>query len=389
MSHASPNAGGRRPELDGLRSIAILLVMAQHYLVDPLSAAPQTPLVRAILLPGGLAWSGVDLFFVLSGYLVGGILIAHRDASTFFRTFYIRRAFRILPLYLVFLAVCWLLAPPVWHVPRPPLFPYLTFLQNFWMAAAGTLGPTALAVTWSLAVEEQFYLTLPAMIRLVDPARLWRVLAFCIMGAPLVRLVLNVAFGEAAVFASHVLLFTRMDTLMLGVLVAWLQHRRIAIPRRLLDVIWLVSLAGVAAWRWNASARPIPLLWAVFTYDVVAVFYASTLLIVLRGGFRFLRHRALAYTGLISYALYLLHEPVDLLLHRMVPVTRTWQDLLLIAAAFVVTYALAALSWQLMEKPLVARGHRYRYAEAPAGPESVDATIAPVAPSPPAVGGLA
>src|SRR5258708_5235695 len=94
---------GRRAELDGLRGLAILLVMYQHYVNGPIKPAVGS-LLDYVLLPGRLAWTGVDLFFLLSGYLIGGLLLQNRDSLTYFKTFYVRRAYRILPLYLVCLA---------------------------------------------------------------------------------------------------------------------------------------------------------------------------------------------------------------------------------------------------------------------------------------------
>src|SRR6202022_4240957 len=96
------NLRGRIPELDGLRGVAIAMVVAHHYFLEPIQASPGTWLshVQAV---GRLAWSGVDLFFVLSGFLIGGILLDARDSPRYFGTFYRRRFARILPLYVVVL----------------------------------------------------------------------------------------------------------------------------------------------------------------------------------------------------------------------------------------------------------------------------------------------
>ena len=122
------------------------------------------------------AWRGAELslFFVLSGFLIGGILLDATGSTRYFRTFYARRAFRILPLYgLVtglFLAshfplICSLLQHEC-SASEIPLASYPTFTQNFWIAYLGTWGlNSGEVVTWSLAVEEQFYLTIPIIIR--------------------------------------------------------------------------------------------------------------------------------------------------------------------------------------------------------------------------------
>jgi peptidoglycan/LPS O-acetylase OafA/YrhL len=92
----------RIPELDGLRGIAILLVLAHHAVFD---APTHSTLLSRIFGVGRMSWSGVDLFFVLSGFLIGGILLDQRNSNGFFKTFYLRRAFRILPLYFIVVAL--------------------------------------------------------------------------------------------------------------------------------------------------------------------------------------------------------------------------------------------------------------------------------------------
>src|SRR5271169_4750825 len=96
----------RIPQLDGMRGLAILLVLIWHFVVVPTAAGPHhSVLARVILRVGLLTWSGVDLFFVLSGFLIGGILIEAKHSRNYFRTFYVRRAFRILPIYLLLVVV--------------------------------------------------------------------------------------------------------------------------------------------------------------------------------------------------------------------------------------------------------------------------------------------
>src|SRR5271156_520252 len=164
----------RIPQLDGLRGLAILLVMIWHFIATP-NATHQTLFARAVTDVFRLTWSGVDLFFVLSGFLIGGILIDAKDARNYFRTFYMRRVFRILPIYfllvllylLVWTAATGPRASLVETLGRPmPWFLYFTFTQNFWLAHH-SWDLVYLAATWSLAVEEQFYLILPAIIRIL------------------------------------------------------------------------------------------------------------------------------------------------------------------------------------------------------------------------------
>src|SRR5580704_14894457 len=187
----------RIPELDGLRGIAIGMVIFFHVVTLAIAARPTLPL-GYILATTRLFWSGVDLFFVLSGFLIGGILLDARDSPNYFKTFYVRRFCRILPLYFLFIG---LVATAYQFVYRPigaplngifegrlPWYWYFSFAQNLRMAKLNTTGAAIMSVTWSLAVEEQFYLVLPAIVRFVRRSALPYVFIAGIVIAPLVRL---------------------------------------------------------------------------------------------------------------------------------------------------------------------------------------------------------
>src|SRR5665213_604282 len=161
----------RIPELDGLRGMAILLVMVGHYF--------SVPGVGAVSLLNGywfrLGWTGVDLFFVLSGFLIGGILLDARGSSNYFKTFYARRFFRIIPLYYAWILLYVVLAPvvrmffsdrigPVQRVDGS-ILAHLFFLQNFHEFLKSGASFWWFSSTWSLAVEEQFYLVAPLLVR--------------------------------------------------------------------------------------------------------------------------------------------------------------------------------------------------------------------------------
>ena len=157
---AIPDWSKRIPALDGLRGIAILLVLMYHSVCRGRSRLPW-PVHAA----GRLTWTGVDLFFVLSGFLIGGILLDAKASPRYFNTFYIRRVYRIFPLYFLVTGFVLLLyarfhlQPAEWHGPLPWLR-YLTFTAN-----AVYPGITDLGMMWSLCIEEQFYLVIPFVIR--------------------------------------------------------------------------------------------------------------------------------------------------------------------------------------------------------------------------------
>src|ERR687886_2107509 len=202
----------RYPELDGLRGVAILMVVAYHYDLAPFL-------------------SGVDLFFVLSGFLLGGILLDKQEASNYFKAFYARRFCRILPLYFVCLLVFLILLPVTlgWLFGDPfemllgdplPIWSYFTFTHNFAMAQLGGWGTLWLTHTWSLAVEEQFYLFLPFFLRSFSREKLPYLLVGLILSAPLLRAFLY-EFHPHGDLAFYVLMPCRADALLLGVLCAY------------------------------------------------------------------------------------------------------------------------------------------------------------------------
>jgi peptidoglycan/LPS O-acetylase OafA/YrhL len=372
------NATRRIPALDGLRGLAILSVLAWHYVAStlPWDTAGQ----RAGHAALAYAWAGVDLFFVLSGFLIGGILLDHARARNLLAVFYARRALRILPLYWAVLAAYAasraFLAPHLpdgasaWlHANPHPLWTYLTFGQNI---ATGLFSPHVaepgwLNVTWSLAVEEHFYLVVPLAF-LALPARLlpWALATIVALGPAVRALVLDRLAPEAGLY---VLTPCRVDTIVLGVLCAWAVRRprvRAALrPARL----WAVAVALAAA---LAAAQVVDVgrAFALFGYSAVGLLSACVLLLALvdeRGPLAaVLRSAALQRAGGVAYGLYLLHQPVQGLAHALVlgaaPRLGTAAEAAVTAGAFAASFALAELSWRVLERPLVALGQRLRYA---------------------------
>jgi peptidoglycan/LPS O-acetylase OafA/YrhL len=383
----TPGDAARRarvPELDGIRGAAILLVIVWHYVHLHASPAPGTLWAKVNILFRA-TWTGVDLFFVLSGFLIGGILMAQRDSPAYYRAFYLRRFCRILPLYAVFLLVCAALRPePVrealptvgWmFVPDFPLLSHATFTQNLAMAWLGRFANQALNITWSLAVEEQFYLLLPFLIRAVPPRRIPALAGALIGGGVLLRCALYAAAPERAGFWCYVLLPCRWDPMFLGVLAAWALRQevwraRLARAGGLLKGLWLalaalLAVACLKAWI-VIMAPPVTLA----GYTLLGLFYALTLVLVVAGHVPWaaaaLRHPLLARLGVISYGVYLLHETVNGALHGLLrgarPDFTTAPAMLVTGLSLAVTLALAELSWRWFEGRWVAWGQeRFPY----------------------------
>jgi peptidoglycan/LPS O-acetylase OafA/YrhL len=387
------NLSGRIPELDGLRGVAIGMVLVFHYFELTWITQPGT-LAAYLQAAARLTWSGVDLFFVLSGFLIGGILLDARTSTNYFRVFYRRRFFRIVPIYAVVLLIFTLLLAAqrmhgdgfTWLTANAlPWYSYWTFTQNFWMAHAGNLGGNTLAITWSLAIEEQFYLTLPLLVRLF-PGRQLTILALAgIAAAPVIRVTIGLIWRHNWV-ARFALMPGRADALLLGVLAAILLRdarwrERIQRSGRMFPVLIAVFLLGLATMtKWSASVGSAAVQSVGYTW--LALFYVSVLLYALtRPGSvvsRALRWQWLGWLGGIAYGAYLLHQMIQgllfALLWRTDPLIKGCKTLLTAIAALLLTLVIARLSWDYFEHPLVRIGHRsgYKFA-APATQETLSA----------------
>jgi len=379
-----PNWSARIPALDGLRGVAILLVLLRHAIFGVSSVQgieTHSRLTFLFLAAGQLTWSGVDLFFVLSGFLIGGILLDARPSPRYFQTFYLRRVYRILPLYFVVICLSLLshllaeFSPGRAARTSPLPFPwwtYLLFIQNFWMAHLGTFGPSGIGITWSLAIEEQFYLSVPLLIRKVRPRNLVIVLLMVIVCAPWLRVLLHSSMMYPGL-ASYVLMPTRVDALCLGVLAAllvrnvtfwqWLNSHR--------SILWSVTLlcfAGTCYMTWQGyDALSLPM--TTWGFSWLAVYYTCILLLAVLPGRGIvqgiLTNKTLMWLGTVAYCSYLIHVAMMNALRH--PLKVHFGDYPVAAwltggiLGMLLTLSIAALSYKYFEKPLLRRGHQYTY----------------------------
>ena len=340
----TPAACDHLPELDGLRGLAILFVLIFHYDADLPLRLPLPPILWG--------WSGVDLFFVLSGFLITRILIRTRERANYFRGFYIRRALRIFPLYYSVLAVCGLLA---WMVPAlRTMFPsahdqffHWLYLSN-WVPLLNTADQRPIAHFWSLAIEEQFYWVWPFVVWKLRPRSLPAVAASGVAAALVLRLLLYGTATDPFVYRSAI---CRMDGLMAGALCAILATRpgftdwvrqRLALLLCASVIIWELAVAGGARWHDH------------FTYTIgFTLFDASYALLLLylvhAGGwlqkaFRSKLPRAL---GRYSYGIYVFHQIVYYAFKEYHVAPRGWPVLV---SSLGISLALAVASYELMEK---------------------------------------
>lgn len=365
----------RITKLDGVRGVAILLVLVYHYFLCELVS--QKGLASRVSHAFSLSWSGVDLFFVLSGFLIVGILLDHRASSNYFWVFYARRICRIFPVYFLILGsfAClsltslsrspsfeWLLHGAL------PLWSYVSFTQNLFMGARGDFGAGWLGVTWSLAVEEQFYLVIPVLIYFLPRRASVCVLLLGILAAPLLRY-------EAPGFRAFVDTPWRSDSILSGALLAFLVRWPpfIVWVRKNPNVLWS-AFAGLLLGAAVLTKRPALL--GVLNQSWLAGLYATFVLIAyLDNGSvigKVLEWPVLVWFGRLSYGIYMYHQVANGLLHALirhrVPQIRVLADAGITLLALCITLVMAALSYRFFEAPFLRLGHQVRYGTEPQSP---------------------
>lgn len=336
------------PQLDGLRALAILMVFVHHAYAVP------------------LLWSGVDLFFILSGYLITNILLRDSARMTFgalLRHFYRRRAQRILPAYALALALIALFSTANWR----QLWPfYAFFLQNL-PYAFHWVGFGPLIPLWSLAVEQHFYLVWPFLVFFLPRRALVPTLLGILVAVPLLRALCTPLFAFPE--AIYVLTPFRIDTMVAGALAALLLPRLHA--QHTLRWAQLAMVLGLCAYALLARSPAFrrgenTVLFNTWGYTlnivILGALFVWTALASERSWlYRVLSSRALRLLGRVSYTFYLLHLLVLTRVAAMVPAA------LVPLAGFAGTFALALLSWHLLEKPVLALGgHETAAARSPA-----------------------
>lgn len=332
--HARAPKQSRITQLDGIRAIAILAVYLHHAFAIK------------------LLWMGVDLFFILSGFLITGILLEHKrqPIGTYFREFYSRRVRRILPPYLLFMVITTILFGAVWM--RHAI--YYGMMMNF-LVAFGKPEPPTLTVLWSLAVEEQFYLLWPFAVYFLNEAVLtWTAGALMIV-VPALRWLCTPHF--AVHWPVYTLTPFRADLLVVGALLAlaWIHHRR-RIERYgaygLLLVPVAASLLYVISSRYRITTYSNDRIGNVVIYEASLLACTGIILWALSGrGVGVLKLGPVRYLGRISYTFYLISSTI---LFEMD--SRFFHGRHLLANAivsFLLIVLYSTLSWYLMELPIL------------------------------------
>ena len=371
MSDTTIAAGrrlGRLPALDGVRGVAVLLVMALHV---GLMLRPGTGLA-----PGGLI--GVDMFFVLSGFLITSLLLDERSVTggVSMRAFYMRRALRLLPALFALMAVQFGYAlaknvPVQTEIKR--LLPIIFYVSN-WAQSMGGHVPKELGHTWTLAVEEQFYLVWPAVVLLlVHFVRSRRgvvsLLTLGIIASALIRAWIW-KYGSHWP-AAYMRTAARADGLLMGALAAFLWRWNALAVRWVRAVAW-AAVAGLVVMvpLWKATSSG--MFYGGFT--VAAFGTAAIIVAVALGGWRLERLfalRPLRAVGRVSYGLYLWHVFIITVIGAELPKwSRSERALLAVVLSAIAT----VLSWWLVEAPFLRLKERFvRRARTPGPPVAAEA----------------
>lgn len=363
------SAPRRIVELDGLRGIAILFVVSFHYINNQLVDRTDS-LSKAIAKATSFGWVGVDLFFVLSGFLIGSILIANKSSENYFKTFYVRRLVRIVPNYFLLLIVF----VAIWNLPyfasnyflagqqEIPLWSYFLMVHNFYMASFHSLGNDALSITWSIGIEEQFYIIFPFIVFFAKRSWLPWILGLLIVSA----------IGVRSLFEhwipKYVLLPSRMDGLSIGFLIAYFNytgalqtHKQKIISSLTIVLFCVLAACAYLYWRYTDLGSSKHTFFAI-AFGILVV-YALALPKTWFGAI--LRNRALVWVGTISYSLYLFHYMILGLVHHFTGQTgigiADFQDVIFSIVAFALSLFISWTVFNLLEQPMVKIGKRFKY----------------------------
>lgn len=360
----------RISEIDGLRGIAILLVISFHYVNNQLTEV-STTVGRFLYKITSFGWTGVDLFFVISGFLIGGILLRSNKSRSSLQSFFIRRFLRIIPNYYLILIVFGIifnvksLEGSIFLTSNQsiPFWSYFLMVHNFYMAALENMGNPALSVTWSIGIEEQFYLILPFLLILVPERFIPKMLFFFILLANIMRL------NYSSWIPPYVLLPCRADSIALGVLLAFIHHKhtlhrwleRYEKHLKVLLGFSLLLMAFLFLSFQDLGVTKHTLIAVVFTIVFAFAMGKETGIVK-----KILSFPLLTYIGKISYSLYLTHYFILGLAHYLCSGKphigiENIEDIYISITALLVSISLSIVIFKYLETPIVEYGKRFKY----------------------------
>lgn len=377
---ATPHRAVHIPVLDGLRGLAILLVIVFHFTV---SDSNNGALRRSVLYLTGAGWVGVDLFFVLSGFLITTILYQAKESDGFFRNFYMRRVLRIFPLYYGVLLVAFGIAPLFHKVAVDNQWALWLYLTNF-----VPVNHSSFVHFWSLAVEEQFYMVWPAVVFVLNRRALMGVCGAMMLAALVARIV-RVSTGSNAELTYYAT-YCRMDSLAVGALIALVALAPGGIAALARPAKWVGAIAGaflVGMYVWNRGFfhpympyKPHVthldggMVVQTVGYSLLGLFFGAVLIRAILASpdslfGRIFNSLGLQFFGKYSYGIYVIHGLIHPLLHHHLPPAAMPKGggmffLALagrIALGTAVSVAGALLTWHLYEKHFLKLKRFFEY----------------------------
>ena len=354
------------PALDTLRGVAIVVVLFHNLSIFVASRTLFDKLWNAFVESG---WVGVQLFFVLSGFLITGILLDDRGEPRAIRVFYIRRFLRIFPLYYAFLILYFLVLPPFFPVLKRPVSEtvwYWLYLSNWSCLAYGLL--PGLGHLWSLAVEEQFYIAWPWVVVRTRRATLAWICVAIVVGSLAARVVLHgLHVSDYWLYASTI---CRADALAMGALVALAIRSEVWRPRLVralgpLGAFAMIALLALMALTHGMNRNNS--LIQIWGYSMIGIGGAVLVAMAARpDASRWFHNRPLRFFGKYSYGIYMVHAPMKpaLLyffgdaLEPMLEAHPIATDVAFIGAVTLATLGIALLLWTGVEKPLLSLKER-------------------------------
>jgi peptidoglycan/LPS O-acetylase OafA/YrhL len=358
------------PALDGVRGIAVLLVMIHNLTIFEHRASI---FEKVWVFATDAGWIGVQLFFVLSGFLITGILLDERGRPRYFRDFYLRRIVRIFPLYYLVLFVRFAILPRFWPdtaVPFELAIGFWLYVSN-WTELAMP-GVNGFGHFWSLAVEEQFYLAWPLAVARLGARGLAWVCAALIAISGIARVVIHVRGVDPHwLYLSTI---TRADALAFGALVAIaLREPRwralLVRTHRQVGGAAAVVLAAILAHAHGLSR--FDTLVETVGYSILAILFAAGIARIAlddtRTRPRWATNRILRAAGTYSYAAYVFHPLIKVsILYYTRPwlvahgaLETLWMDVAFVATCIATSFAMARLSYAILEGPLLRRKERW------------------------------
>lgn len=351
LPHLQFKKGIHYPSLDGLRGIAVILVFIFHTM-------SYVQIFR-------LGWIGVDLFFVLSGFLITGILFDSKNEVNYYKNFIVRRALRIFPLYFFFIfLIIWIL---------PDLFPtvftgmsyyqqhqswYWFYISNWLPFSTTATSSTLLDHLWSLSIEEQFYICWPFIVLFFQGRVLIKICLFLILCAIVVRYEGAPLLGYVKIF-EYYNTFARIDSLLIGALISLLYRLRpVILVRSALPILFISAAIIVVI---IIHQKKLDFANLIDTFTLWDLFFGSVLIFSISQKNNWLKSllgtRLFKFFGKYSYGLYVYHQPVNkLMFDKFIgPMHLSFPFLPIIATIVCLSLSIgmALLSYNLIEKPFL------------------------------------